>query len=176
MRRFKVKSTTISCLEELIQSLSRPVDGRDRNWGTLTVQNIWISANWYAELNLFSLATFLPWVLEDETQNGEINTNWNPEWWGDVSHLLKSRKSNSRYLTVQSRIEILIGFEFRGISRYKFKLRFLSNLNLQLIKISPPFRISICISALIIGLFCGKWPLKIRHPMTLRHTVVLTTL
>jgi len=24
---------------------------------------------------------------------------------------------------------------------------------------------------LIIGLFCGKWPMKIRHPMTLRHPV-----
>jgi len=24
---------------------------------------------------------------------------------------------------------------------------------------------------LIIGLFCGKWPKKIRHPMTLRHPV-----
>jgi len=24
---------------------------------------------------------------------------------------------------------------------------------------------------LIIGLFCGKWPTKIRHPMTLRHPV-----
>ena len=24
---------------------------------------------------------------------------------------------------------------------------------------------------LIIGLFCGKWPIKIRHPMTLRHPV-----
>jgi len=33
----------------------------------------------------------------------------------------------------------MIGFEFRGISRYKFKLRFLFNLNLQLTKISPPF-------------------------------------
>ena len=52
----------------------------------------------------------------------------------------------SWYLTVQSRIEILIAFEFRGISRYKFELRFLFNLNLQLTKISPPFRISICIS------------------------------
>jgi len=51
----------------------------------------------------------------------------------------------SRYLTVQSRIEILIVFEFWGISRYKFKLRFLFNLNLQLTKISPPFRISITI-------------------------------
>ena len=25
---------------------------------------------------------------------------------------------------------------------------------------------------LIIGLFCGKWPMKIRHPMTLRHSVI----
>jgi len=49
----------------------------------------------------------------------------------------------SRYLTVQSRIEILIGFEFRGILRYKFKLRFLFNLNLQLTNMSPTFRISI---------------------------------
>jgi len=24
---------------------------------------------------------------------------------------------------------------------------------------------------LIIGLFCGKWPMRIRHPMTLRHPV-----
>ena len=26
---------------------------------------------------------------------------------------------------------------------------------------------------LILGLFCGKWPLKIRHPMTLRHPVCM---
>jgi len=29
---------------------------------------------------------------------------------------------------------------------------------------------------LIIGLFCGKWPIKIRHPMTLRHFVQCVTL
>ena len=46
---------------------------------------------------------------------------------------------------VQSRTEILIGSEFRGILRYKFRLRFLLNLNLQLTNISPPFRFSICI-------------------------------
>ena len=27
---------------------------------------------------------------------------------------------------------------------------------------------------LILGLFCGKWPIKIRHPVTLRHTVHAT--
>ena len=27
---------------------------------------------------------------------------------------------------------------------------------------------------LIIGLFCGKWPMEIRHPMTLRHSVTET--
>ena len=26
---------------------------------------------------------------------------------------------------------------------------------------------------LIIGLFCGKWPMKMRHPMTLRHSVLV---
>ena len=26
---------------------------------------------------------------------------------------------------------------------------------------------------LIIGLFCGKWPVMIRHPMTIRHPVVI---
>ena len=67
----------------------------------------------------------------------------------------------SLYLTVQSRIEILIGFEFRGVSRYKFKLRFMFNLNLQLTKISPPFRISIRISSTISSLIfqgtrCGS--------------------
>ena len=51
----------------------------------------------------------------------------------------------SRYLTVKSRIEILIGFEFRGILRYKFKTTIQFNLDLQLTKISPPFRISITI-------------------------------
>ena len=25
---------------------------------------------------------------------------------------------------------------------------------------------------LIIGIFCGKWPMEIRHPMTLRHPVL----
>ena len=28
---------------------------------------------------------------------------------------------------------------------------------------------------LIIGLFCGKWPMKIRHPMNLRHPVLWLT-
>jgi len=51
----------------------------------------------------------------------------------------------SWYLTVQSRMEILIGFELRRVLQYKFKLRFLFNLNLQLTKISPPFRIWITI-------------------------------
>ena len=58
----------------------------------------------------------------------------------------------SRYLTVQGRIEILIGLEFRGISWYKFILRFVFNLNLQLTKISPPCRISIWISFTISSL------------------------
>ena len=71
-----------------------------------------------------------------------------------ITHsLIKIEKNQiSRYLTVQSRIEILIGFALRGISRYKFKLRFLFNLNLQLTKVSLPFRISICISFTISSL------------------------
>jgi len=60
--------------------------------------------------------------IEDETRNGHQSF------------------SISRY-----KVE-LIGFEFRGILRYKFNLRFLFNLNLQLTKISQSFRISICIS------------------------------
>ena len=53
--------------------------------------------------------------VEDETRNSELNRNRNPEWWGDFSQLVNRENQISRYLTVQSRIEILIGFEFRGI-------------------------------------------------------------
>ena len=45
-----------------------------------------------------------------------------------------------------------IRFALRGISRYKFKLRFLFDLNWQLAKVSLPFRISICISFAISSL------------------------
>ena len=71
--------------------------------------------------------------VEDETRNAELNGNGNPECLGDFSQLVK--------------IEIMKNF---GISRYKvesrldwykFKLRFLFDLNLQLTNISPPFRI-----------------------------------
>jgi len=79
-----------------------------------------------------------------------LNGNRNPERWEDFSQLVKIETNQiSRCITVQSPIEILIGFEFRGMLRYTFKLRFLFNLNLQLTKISPPFRISICISCTI---------------------------
>jgi len=40
--------------------------------------------------------------LEDETRNGERNANWNPEWLGDFSQLVKIEK-----------------IKFLGISRYK---------------------------------------------------------
>jgi len=66
--------------------------------------------------------------LEDETRNAELNGNRNPEWWGDFRQLVRIEK-----------------IKYRGILRYKFKLRFLFTLNLQLTKISPPFRISITI-------------------------------
>jgi len=45
--------------------------------------------------------------LEDETRNGERNTNWNPEWWADLGNLVKIEK-----------------IKFLGISRYKVELRF----------------------------------------------------
>ena len=63
--------------------------------------------------------------------------------WQKLPWLLQP--ANFRYLTVQSRIVILIGFEFRSILQYKFKLRFLFNLNLQLNAISHLCRISITI-------------------------------
>jgi len=86
----------------------------------------------------------VPWKMRLEIV--KRNANRNPEWWGDFRSTSPNQENQiSRCLTVQSRIEIFIGFEFRGILRYKFKLRFLFNLNLQLTKISPPFRISICI-------------------------------
>jgi len=98
------------------------------------------------------------WVYESPFRG-----KWDSKWWkkckskcskaGRFYSTSQNRENRiSRYLTVQSRIEILIGFEFRGISRYKFKSRFLFNLNLQLTKISPPFRISICISFTISSL------------------------
>jgi len=46
-------------------------------------------------------------------------------------YIYKWSKSRSRYLVVQSRIEILIGFEFQGILRYKFKSRFLFNFEFE---------------------------------------------
>ena len=80
--------------------------------------------------------------MQIEIVNGvKILVNWS-----------KSSKFFPHYLTVQSEIEILIGFEFRGISRYKFKLRFWLNLNLQLTEISPPFRISIYVSVTTLSL------------------------
>jgi len=50
--------------------------------------------------------------LEDETRNGERNTNRNPEWWGDFSQLVKIEE-----------------IRFLGISRYKVELRFWLDLN-----------------------------------------------
>ena len=75
--------------------------------------------------------------VEDETRNAESNGNRNSECWGFRSSRQNRENQIGRYLTVESRIEILIGFEFRGISLYKFKLRFLFDLNLQLTEISP---------------------------------------
>jgi len=87
--------------------------------------------------------------VEDETRNDRRNANRNPEWWGVFSQLVEIEK-----------------LKFLCISRYKFKLRFWLNLNffgspgtnsnlmlgVQLTKISPPFRISICISTIISSL------------------------
>jgi len=76
---------------------------------------------------------------EDETRNGQRNgqrnANRNPEWWRDFIQLV--------------RMETLKCFD---ISRYKFKMRFWFYLNFKLTKISPPFRISICISLIILSL------------------------
>jgi len=84
--------------------------------------------------------------------DSKSSTKCKSKWW--ILRRFWSTSQNretqiSQYLTVQIRIEILIGFEFLWISRYKFKLRFWFNLNLQLAKISPQFRISICISLII---------------------------
>jgi len=54
---------------------------------------------------------------------------------GDILVNYSKLRKISRYLTVQSRMEILIGFEFRGILRHMFKLRFLFDFNVQLTKI-----------------------------------------
>ena len=87
--------------------------------------------------------------VEDETGNTEFNGNRNPEWWGDFSNLVKIEKIEffgiARYKDEMRRKKIVNGCQVRGISRYKFKLRFLFHLNLQLTKISPPFRILITI-------------------------------
>jgi len=45
--------------------------------------------------------------MEDETRNGGKNANQNPEWWGDLSQLVKIEK-----------------IKFLGISRYKVELKF----------------------------------------------------
>jgi len=79
---------------------------------------------------------------EDEARR---NANRNSEWFAHFSQLVKMEKNQiSRYLAVQIRFEILVEL-FICISRYKFESRFLFNLNLKLTKISPPFRILICI-------------------------------
>ena len=62
----------------------------------------------------------------------------------------KSESPIPRYLAEKIRIEIMIEFVFLGIFLYKFKLKFLFNLNMQSYEISPPFRISICISLTIL--------------------------
>ena len=54
---------------------------------------------------------------------------------GDILVNYSKLRKISRYLTVQSRMEILIRFEFRGILRHMFKLRFLFDFNVQLTKI-----------------------------------------
>jgi len=51
-------------------------------------------------------------------------------------YIYRYRARHSTPLLTHS-IPLLIGFEFRGISRYKFKLRFLFHLNLQLTKNLP---------------------------------------
>ena len=45
--------------------------------------------------------------VEDETRNAELNSNRNPECWGDLSQLVQIEK-----------------IKFLGISRYKVELRF----------------------------------------------------
>jgi len=74
----------------------------------------------------------------------------------------------SRYLAVLTRIEILVEFEFLCIFlRYKFKSRFWFNLNLQLTKISPLFRISICIPTSISSLiFLERCTTEVPAPYT----------
>jgi len=72
---------------------------------------------------------------------------------GEIQSTSQNRETQiPRYLAVQIRIETLVGFEFLCISRYKFKSRFWFYLKQQLTKISPPFRISICISLTILCL------------------------
>ena len=90
--------------------------------------------------------------MEDETRNGGKNANQNPEWWGDLSQLVKIEKIKflgiSRY-----KVELKFWLNLNSeVSWYKFKLSFLFNLNLRLTKISPPFRISICFSFTISSL------------------------
>jgi len=76
------------------------------------------------------------------------NATRNPEWRGDLGQLFKLEKQEiPRYLAVQIPNEILIESESLCTSRYKFKLRFWSNLNLQSTRIFPLFKISICISS-----------------------------
>jgi len=50
--------------------------------------------------------------LEDETRNAKLSDNWNPEWWGDFSQLVKIEK-----------------IKFLGISWYKVKLKRWFDLN-----------------------------------------------
>jgi len=64
-------------------------------------------------------------------------------------HYSKSRHSNSSVSRGTSSNWDFDWIEFLCISRYKFKFGFWFHLNLQLTKISPPFRISICVSLTI---------------------------
>jgi len=89
---------------------------------------------------------------QDETRNGHQNANRNPEWWGDSSQLRIQIKPKSRFEFVPRDTGEFKSNQnqFDFVPRDTEKFEFL-DFDL-LTKISPPFRLSVCISLTISSL------------------------
>jgi len=84
--------------------------------------------------------------VEDETRNDRRNTNRNIEWWGNFSQLVEIAKLK---FMVSRGTSWPWDFDWIWIPLYLPVPFQIVVLDLQLTKISPPFRISICISTII---------------------------
>jgi len=102
--------------------------------------------------------------VEDETRNDRWNANRNPEWWGDFSQLVEIEKLK---FMVSHGTNSLWDFDWIWIPLCLPVHIQIVILDLQLTKISPPFRISICISTIIPSLiFHGTGCTTLTHSHT----------